>query len=58
MMRRDSPDFRLSIDRVISRLYRTRNIIQIYDKWFGDLKALHNELLLKGMYHLQSLPEG
>ena len=58
MMRRDSPDFRLSIDRAISRLYRTRNIIQIYDKWFSDLKSLHNELLLKGMYHLQSLPEG
>ncbi len=58
MMRRDSPDFRLSIDRTISRLYRTREINQIYDKWFGDLKALHNELLLKGMYHLQSLPEG
>jgi ABC-type amino acid transport substrate-binding protein len=58
MMRRDSPDFRLSIDRSISRLYRTREITPIYDKWFGDLDALHNELLLKGMYHLQSLPEG
>ena len=58
MMRRDSPDFRLSIDRSLSRLYRTREIIPIYDKWFGDLEALHNELLLKGMYRLQSLPEG
>lgn len=58
MMRRDSPDFRLVIDRTISRLYRTRAINQIYDKWFGDLDALHNELLLKGMYHLQTLPEG
>ena len=58
MTRRDSPDFLLVIDRTISRLYRSRSINRIYDKWFGDLDALHNELLLKGMYHLQSLPEG
>lgn len=58
MMRRDSSDFRLSVDRTISRLYRTRDIDEYFEKWFGELGAFQNELLIKGLYQLQALPEG
>ena len=34
-VRRNDADFRLVADRVISRLYRTKQIVKIYDKWFG-----------------------
>jgi ABC-type amino acid transport substrate-binding protein len=38
-VRRNDADFRLIADRVISRLYRTRQILNIYDKWFGKFSA-------------------
>ena len=34
-VRRNDADFRLVADRVISHLYRTKQILPIYDKWFG-----------------------
>jgi ABC-type amino acid transport substrate-binding protein len=34
-VRRNDADFRLVADRVISRLYRTKQIVKTYDKWFG-----------------------
>ena len=35
-VRRNDADFRLVADRVISQLYRSRKILEIYDKWIGD----------------------
>jgi glutamate/aspartate transport system substrate-binding protein len=34
-VRRNDADFRLVADRVISRLYSSKQIMPIYDKWFG-----------------------
>ena len=34
-VKRNDADFRLVADRVISRLYRTKQIAPIYNKWFG-----------------------
>ncbi len=35
-VRRNHADFRLAADRVLSRLYRSREILAIYDKWIGQ----------------------
>ncbi len=35
-VRRNDADFRLVADRVISDLYRSKKIIEIYDKWMGE----------------------
>jgi glutamate/aspartate transport system substrate-binding protein len=35
-VRRNDADFRLVADRVISELYRSRKILEIYDKWIGN----------------------
>jgi len=35
-VRRNDADFRLVADRVISRLYRSKKIYKIYNKWFGQ----------------------
>jgi glutamate/aspartate transport system substrate-binding protein len=34
-VRRNDADFRLVADRVISHLYRSKKILQIYNEWFG-----------------------
>ena len=38
-VRRNDADFRLVADRVISQLSRTKEIIPIYDKWFGKFSS-------------------
>ena len=38
-VRRNDADFRLEADRVISHLYRSKKIVQIYDKWFGQFSS-------------------
>ncbi len=35
-VRRNDADFRLVADRVISELYRSRKILEIYDQWIGN----------------------
>ena len=38
-VRRNDADFRLVADRVISHLYRSKRILQIYNKWFGKFSS-------------------
>ena len=38
-VRRNDADFRLVADRVISHLYRTKQILPIYNKWFGQFSS-------------------
>ena len=55
-VKRNDADFRLIVDSVLSRLYRTGEINKIYDKWFGGFSEerlpLHDAL-----YQLNSTPE-
>ncbi len=55
MLRRGDPDFRLAVNRVLSRLYRSDQIIEIFKKWFGSLGK--PGALLQAMYILNGLPE-
>jgi ABC-type amino acid transport substrate-binding protein len=38
-VRRNDADFRLVADRVLSELYRSKEIRTIYDTWFGGFSA-------------------
>ena len=38
-VRRNDADFRLVADRVISHLYRSRKVLQIYNEWFGKFSS-------------------
>jgi ABC-type amino acid transport substrate-binding protein len=55
-VRRNDADFRLVADRALAQLYRTGQIAQVYDKWFGDWGGRPSRLLL-AMYALNGLPE-
>jgi len=56
VVRRNDADFRLVADRTLAQLYRSGEIAQIYDKWFGDWGGRPSRLLL-AMYALNGLPE-
>lgn len=55
-VRRNDADFRLVADRVLSRLYRTGQIIEIYGKWFGRFS---NEIpsAIAAVYQINATPE-
>ena len=52
---RGDADFRLAVNRVLARLYRTGKNSKIYNQWVGPLGA--PSLLLSAAYFLQSLAE-
>jgi len=55
MMRRNDADFRLAVNVVLARLSRTREIYEIYDRWFGYLAKPGARL--DSLYYLNGLPE-
>jgi glutamate/aspartate transport system substrate-binding protein len=55
MLRRGDADFRLAVNRVLGRLYRSGEIVQVYERWFGSFERTSN--LLQAMFLLHSLPE-
>ena len=48
-------DFRLAVNRVLARVYRSGDITQIYNRWFGPLGP--PSVLLSAMYFIQALQE-
>jgi glutamate/aspartate transport system substrate-binding protein len=55
MLRRGDAPFRLVVNRALSQIYRSGEILQIYGRWFGKLGAPGN--LLVAMWALNALPE-
>jgi len=55
MLRRGDPAFRLAVNRVLARLYRSGQILEIYNHWFGRL-GTPNDLLLS-LYAIEGVPE-
>lgn len=55
-VRRNDADFRLVADRVISDLYRSKKILEIYDKWIGEF-APRRLPIFDAMIQLNATPE-
>ena len=55
-VRRNDADFRLVADRVISKLYRDKEILKIYDKWFGQFAARRSSAF-EALIQLNAIPE-
>ena len=55
MLRRGDAGFRLAVNRVLSRLYRSGQIAEIYERWLGRLGPPGP--LLAAMYLMHGLPE-
>jgi ABC-type amino acid transport substrate-binding protein len=55
MLRRGDVEFRLAVNRSLARLYRSGEVLDIYQRWFGSL-GLPSGLLL-ATYAIEGLPE-
>ncbi len=55
-VRRNDADFRLLADSVLSHLYRTGQINEIYNKWFG-IFAKKKPVMIEALYRLNATPE-
>jgi len=55
MVRRNDAAFRLAVNRALAGLYRSGDIAQIYERWFGGLGKPSDALQM--MYLLNGLPE-
>jgi len=56
-VRRNDADFRLVADRVISHLYRTAQILPIYEKWMGKFSK-ERPTVFDALFQLNATPEG
>jgi ABC-type amino acid transport substrate-binding protein len=52
---KNAPEFRIAVNRALARLYRTGEIMNVYDRWLAYLGK--PSLLLNGLYYLQRIPE-
>ncbi|HEY1373940.1 MAG TPA: amino acid ABC transporter substrate-binding protein [Candidatus Binatia bacterium] len=55
MVRRNDPAFRLAVNRALAALYRSGEIFEIYDKWFGAFGK--PSVAIQAMYLLNGLPD-
>lgn len=55
IVQRNDADFRLAVNRALARLYRSGEVLPIYDRWFGAFGKPSPEL--QAMYLLNGLPE-
>jgi ABC-type amino acid transport substrate-binding protein len=55
MLRRGDAPFRLLINRTLATLYRSDEIVRVYDTWFGAIGRPSSVLVL--MYVLNAIPE-
>ncbi len=55
-LRRNDADFRLVADRVISELYRTKEILKIYNKWLGKFSNKRSSAF-DALIKLNAIPE-
>jgi glutamate/aspartate transport system substrate-binding protein len=55
MLRRGDPAFRLSVNRALAGLYRSRGVAPMFEKWFGSMPTAAP--LIGAMYIINALPE-
>lgn len=52
---RDDANFRLAVNRSLAAIFRSGDIAQVYERWFGQFGQ--PSLLLSALYYLQQVPE-
>jgi len=55
MLRRNDAAFRLAVNKALAQLYRSGDVVAIYDRWFGGLGKPTQAI--QAMYLLNGLPE-
>src|SRR5215471_6905177 len=55
MLRRGDAAFRLAVNRALANIYRSGDVVPIYEKWFGSMTTAAP--LIGAMYLINGLPE-
>ena len=55
MLKRNDAAFRLAVNRALAALYRSSDVLPIYNKWFGTLGKVSEPIEI--MYSVNGLPE-
>jgi ABC-type amino acid transport substrate-binding protein len=55
MLKRNDPSFRLAVNRALANIYRTGEVLPIYDAWFGALGKVGDAVA--AMYMINGLPD-
>ena len=55
MVKRGDPNFHLAVDRTLIKLYRSAEVVPIYEKWFGPFPESGS--LIAAVYVLNSVPD-
>src|SRR5215472_15532386 len=55
MIKRGDPNFHLAVDRTLIKLYRSAEVVPIYEKWFGPFPESGS--LIAAVYVLNSVPD-
>ena len=55
MLRRNDSAFRLSVNRALASLYKSGDVLPIYEKWFGSMTTAGQ--MIGAMYLMNALPE-
>jgi ABC-type amino acid transport substrate-binding protein len=55
MLRRNDADFRLSVNRALASLYRSGDIVPLFERWFGSMSTAGP--VIGAMYLINALPE-
>jgi ABC-type amino acid transport substrate-binding protein len=55
MVKRNDPSFRLAVNRALANIYRTGEVLPIYDAWFGALGKASDAI--EAMYMINGLPD-
>jgi glutamate/aspartate transport system substrate-binding protein len=55
MLRRSDPAFRLAVNRALAAVYRSGDIVPIYEKWFGSVRNAGP--FIAAMFLLNAVPE-
>jgi len=55
MLRRNDAAFRLSVNRTLAALYRSTDVVPLFEKWFGSMSTAGP--IIGAMYLINGLPE-
>ncbi len=56
VMPRGALDLKLIADKTLSELYGSRDVMEIFHRWFNEYGVASNETIMRALYKLQAIP--
>ncbi len=56
VMPRDALDLKLIADKTLAELYESRDVMEVFHRWFDEYGIASNETIMRALYKLQAIP--